>query len=98
VKELIHQKIVDSLSAPIPAFTRRDIRVPGIKRKAVAVVGMRRTGKTTFLWQVLSDKVAQGVDRHGLLFFGFEDERLADMRARDLQTMVEEYYLSTPVA
>jgi hypothetical protein len=84
---------VDSLCAPIPAFTRRDIRVPGIKRKAVAVVGMRRTGKTTFLCPVLSDKVAQGVDCHGLLIFGFWDERLADMGARDLQTVVAEYYL-----
>jgi predicted AAA+ superfamily ATPase len=96
MKEIIRQKIVDSLSAPISAFTRRDIRIPAVKRKAIAVVGMRRTGKTTFLWQVLSDRVVQGVDRHGLLFFGFEDERLAGMRAGDLQTVVDEYYLLHP--
>jgi len=57
---------------------------------------MRRTGKTTFLWQVLSDRVKQGIPREGLLFFGFEDERLAGMTAKDLQIIVEEYYRLYP--
>ena len=51
MRDLIRQKIVDALAAPVPAFTRRDVRIPGIAGKAVAVIGMRRTGKTTFLWQ-----------------------------------------------
>lgn len=96
MRELIRQKIVDSLSAPVPAFTRRDVRLPLLRHKAVAVVGMRRTGKTTFLWQVLSDRLARGVNRDGLLFFGFEDERLAGMGTNDLQGIVEEYYLLHP--
>ncbi|HOW85619.1 MAG TPA: ATP-binding protein [Candidatus Aminicenantes bacterium] len=96
MRELIKQKIVDSLAAPLPTFTRRDIRLPRIAGKATAVVGMRRTGKTTFLWQVLSDRVREGVPREGLLFFGFEDERLAGMAAKDLQIVVEEYYRLHP--
>lgn len=96
MRELIRQKIVDSLATPLPAFTRRDIRLPRIADKAAAVVGMRRTGKTTFLWQVLSDRVREGVPREGLLFFGFEDERLAGMTPKDLQIVVEEYYRLHP--
>ncbi len=96
MRELIRQKIVDSLLAPLPAFTRRDIQLPRIAGKAAAVVGMRRTGKTTYLWQVLSDRVREGVPRKGLLFFGFEDERLAGMTARELQIVVEEYYRLHP--
>ena len=92
MRNLIRQKIVDSLAAPLPAFTRRDVRLPQVPGKAVAVIGMRRTGKTTFLWQVLADRLARGTDRAGLLFFGFEDERLADMTAPDLNLIVEEYY------
>ena len=49
MREVIRQKIIDSLASTIPDFTRRDIRLPGISGKAVAVIGMRRTGKTTFL-------------------------------------------------
>jgi uncharacterized protein len=96
MRELIRQKIVDSLAAPVPRFTRREVWLPKVSGKAVAVIGMRRTGKTTFLWQVLSDRLAQGMAREGLLYFGFEDERLAGMSAADLSLVVEEYYLLNP--
>jgi len=50
-REIIRQKIVDALAAAPPALTRRDVRLPAVPGKAVAVIGMRRAGKTTFLWQ-----------------------------------------------
>ncbi|MEW6586763.1 MAG: ATP-binding protein [Nitrospirota bacterium] len=96
LRGLIQQKIVDSLAAPLPSFTRRDVRLPGVKGKAVAVIGMRRTGKTTLLWQIVSDRLAQGTGREGSLYFSFEDERLADMTAGDLHLIVEEYYRLHP--
>lgn len=96
MRDLIRQKIVDSLAAPIPPLTRRDVRVPGVRGKAVAVIGMRRSGKTTFLWQMIGERMAQGVGREGLLYFSFEDERLAGMTAADLATVVEEYYRLHP--
>jgi hypothetical protein len=96
MRELIRQKIVDSLASPVPAFTRRDVRLPGIPGKTTAVIGMRRTGKTTFLWQVLEDRLKQGTARESLLYFNFEDERLAGMTASGLQIIVEEYYRLHP--
>lgn len=96
LRYLIRQKIVDELAAPVPKFTRRDVHFPGIAGKAVAVIGMRRTGKTTFLWQILADKLAQGVSREALLHFNFEDERLGGMTVADLNLIVEEYYQLHP--
>ena len=96
MRDIVRQKIVDSIATPMPEFTRRDVRLPGVKNKAVAVIGMRRTGKTTFLWQVISDRLAKGTAREGLLYFSFEDERLADVRAQDLGVLVEEYYRLHP--
>ena len=49
MRDLIRQKIVDALAMPVPAFTRRTVRLPGLPGKAVAVIGPRRAGKTTFL-------------------------------------------------
>ena len=95
-RDVIRQKIVDSLAAPQQVLTRRDIRLPGIPGKAVTVIGMRRAGKTTFLWQVLADRLAAGIEREGLLYLSFEDERLAGMSARDLNLVVEEYYRLNP--
>lgn len=96
MRDLIRQKIVDSLASDPPTFTRRDIRLPRVPKKAIAVIGMRRSGKTTFLWQMLADRLAGGTARDGLLYFNFEDERLAGMSAHDLQLVVEEYYRLHP--
>jgi predicted AAA+ superfamily ATPase len=96
MRNLIRQKIVDSLAAPIPQLTHRDIRIPAISGKAIAVIGMRRTGKSTFLWQLLKEKLSKKAKRESLLYFSFEDERLADMKSADLQIIVEEYYQLYP--
>ncbi len=96
MRDLIRQKIVDALAEPVPDFTPRDVHIPAIANKAIAVVGMRRAGKTTFLWQILQDKLKSGIQRDGLLYFGFEDERLAGMTVSDLGIIVEEYYRLHP--
>lgn len=96
MREIIHQKILDSISSPLPKFTRRDVQLPAIRGKAVAVIGMRRTGKSTFLWQVISDRLSGGTIRESLLYFSFEDERLAGMKVTDLQILVDEYYRLYP--
>jgi uncharacterized protein len=96
-RAVVRQKIIDSLAVPLPvSMTRRDIRVPDVPGKAFAVIGMRRVGKTTFLRQVMGDRLARGVAREGLLYFSFEDERLAGMPATDLSLVVEEYYRLHP--
>lgn len=96
MREVIRAKIVDALAAAPPRFTRRDIRLPRVPGKAVAVIGPRRAGKTTFLWQLLAERHAAGAPRAALLYFSFEDERLAGLRAQDLHILVEEYYALHP--
>ncbi len=96
MRDLIRQKIVDALAMPVPGFTRRTVRLPGVPGKAVAVIGPRRAGKTTFLWQVLADRLESGLSREGLLYFSFEDERLAEMTVGELQWVIEEYYALNP--
>ncbi len=96
MREILRQKIVDSLAAEPPSYTRRDIRLPGIPNKAVAVIGPRRAGKTTYLWQVLADRLARGFEREALLYFNFEDERLDGIAATDLSILVEEYFRLHP--
>jgi predicted AAA+ superfamily ATPase len=96
LRDLIRQKLVDALALEPPRFTRREARVATIPRKARAVVGMRRAGKTWFLHQCLSDRLAAGAPREALVYFSFEDERLAGLRAAELSWVLEEYYLLCP--
>src|SRR6185436_21061025 len=92
----IQQKVVDGLAVAPPPLTRRDVYLPAIPGKALAVIGMRRAGKTYFLWQCLADRLAAGEPRAALLYFNFEDERLAGMQAVDLQYLPEAFYLLHP--
>ncbi len=57
---------------------------------------MRRAGKTWFLYQQMHDRVAQGRPRESLVYFNFEDERLAGMESTQLSWLVDEYYAQFP--
>jgi len=94
--DTIQLKIADGLAAVPPPLTRRDVYLPAIPGKALAVIGMRRAGKTYFLWQCLADRLAAGDPRSTLLYVNFEDERLAEMQAGDLQHLLEGYYRLHP--
>ena len=85
IEQILREKILQSARTPPPAgLTRRDARLPGIKGKAFAVIGMRRAGKTTFLHQCRADLLAAGRPAERLLYFNFEDERLGDLGASRL--------------
>lgn len=89
--------IADSLGAPIPALTRRSVHLPAVPGKALAVIGMRRAGKTCLLWQCLAERLAAGVPRDALLYLNFEDERLAGrLTAADLAQVTEIYFRLHP--
>jgi uncharacterized protein len=95
-REAIRQKIVDSIARPMPLLTQRDVWLPVSTSKATAVIGMRRVGKTSLLWQIMASRLLLGAPRESLLYFSFEDERLVGMQAQDLQLVIEEYYKLYP--
>ena len=95
-RAVIHQKVIDSQTMALPTLTHRDVWLPAVKGKATAVIGMRRAGKTSLLWQILADRHAHGTPREGLLYFSFEDERLADLQVQDLDLLVETFYQLNP--
>jgi uncharacterized protein len=96
IQAILRQRITDALTAPIPAFTKREIRLPQVNGKAHAVIGMRRSGKSTFLWQCLAERVAAGAPREAQLYLNLEDERLNGMTAADLGSVIEEWFRQVP--
>lgn len=94
--DVLRQKLIDSLAAQPPLLTRRDIRLPAVRGKALAVIGVRRSGKSTFLWQCLADRLSAGTPREDLVYISFEDERLAGIKPADVAWLVEEYYRLRP--
>ncbi len=96
LREAIRQKLGDALDLPFPMLTPREASTAPLEGKSRAIIGMRRAGKTTFLYQCLAARLAEGVPRNRLVYFNFEDERLGEMEAVDLGMILEEYYRSHP--
>ena len=68
--QIFEAKVADSLAAPLPLLTRRSVHLPAISGKALAVIGMRRAGKTSFLWQCLElERLADVIILHSCSCF-----------------------------
>ena len=83
-------KLSESLTARVPQRPPRDIRLPSVANEAMAVIGVRRGGKTSFLHRHTADRLSAGDDPGTHLLISLEDERLIGMTAEDLGWLLEE--------
>lgn len=91
LKEALTEKLVESLTRPPPESTPR--RVHGtisLHGKATAIIGIRRSGKTTFLHQLRGERFKRGTPLGHLPYINFEDERLTGLEAAQLGFLVNE--------
>lgn len=89
LSQVIRDKILSAVDSLPPALTLRNVVLPGIKGKALAVIGMRRAGKTTFLHQIRRDLIERGRSPERLVYFNFEDERLGEFKSDQLHLVPE---------
>ena len=89
VQDIIKDKLIASTESSVPKMTKRHKEAPTISNKAIVAIGMRRTGKTTWLHQCQQKYLDQGYAKADLIFFNFEDERLADLQATQLQLILD---------
>jgi predicted AAA+ superfamily ATPase len=66
--------------------------LPANVRKAFVYIGIRRSGKTWALYQRMQELMQQGITKKQLLYINFEDERLANLTATDLQSLLNAYW------
>jgi uncharacterized protein len=96
METLIEQLIADFHERSLPVFTRRRLRLPMLPNKVDTVIGMRRTGKTWFLYQVIADLLVRKHPKESILYLNLEDERLLPMQTLDLQQILDIYYRRYP--
>ncbi len=90
-REVLRAKLDESLATPSRRLTHRDVRLPAIPGKAFAVIGVRRSGKTSFLTQCRSARLRTGAPPEAQLLLLLEDERLAGLTVADLGWLIEEH-------
>jgi len=93
---VLNEKLNAALApAAAAAVTRRDAELSAVPGKVHAVIGMRRSGKTTYLRQ-LREQWRSAADPARVVFLSFDDDRLADLSADQLAQLLEEYYRRHP--
>lgn len=94
--DVLQEKLALGISREIPALTPRRCETLELPGKARAIIGMRRAGKTFFLYQQMADRLTEGRGRNQLVYVNFEDERLPDLKAGACTFLLEEYYRLHP--
>lgn len=64
--------------------------------KAQTIIGMRRAGKTCFLYQQMAKLLRQGIEKEKLLYINYEDERLHPFAKSDFDTLLDSFYQNNP--
>lgn len=74
----------------------RVLSFPDIKNKAMVAVGMRRVGKTFFLYQQIQKLLEQKVPWERILYINFEDDRLLPVSQKEMARLLESFYTLHP--
>lgn len=80
------------LSTGVP----RRLAVEALPDKATVCIGVRRGGKSTYLFQLMEGLLSRGVERENILYLNFFDDRLHPLRHLGLASVAEAYFSLYP--
>ncbi|MDF3033819.1 MAG: uncharacterized protein K0R76_773 [Alphaproteobacteria bacterium] len=95
---ILLQTLIEEFREKMDAFTggvSREIHFPTIANKIMVAIGMRRTGKTYSLLQVIQ-RLLKDVPITRILFISFEDDRLLPMTQKEFGELVDAFYTLYP--
>lgn len=81
----------------LPEMVERETRDLNIDELSsiLAIVGPRRSGKTWFMYQIISDLMEKGIEKKDILFIDFEDYRLTGMEPGVIDDILSVFYQLT---
>ena len=88
--------ILDAQKAAWDVGVPRRLDVTALPGKATAIVGPRRSGKTTLLHQRMAKLVESGVVREDILYLNFFDDRLRHLWREGAGAVTDAYYALYP--
>lgn len=95
--ELLKSMILDFQEAPLHTGVPRRFDTPTVPGKATVCIGVRRSGKSTYLFQLMEKLLESGVPRENILYLNFFDDRLHGLDGGNLGLVTEAYYSLFPV-
>lgn len=94
--EMLQSIILDFQEAQLATGVPRRLRIKTVKGKATVCIGVRRSGKSTYMFQVIERLFSSGVSRENILYLNFFDDRLHNLGQEGLGQITEAYYSLYP--
>jgi len=94
--DTLKEMILDFQEADWPTGVPRRLEVTPLSGKAMVCIGVRRGGKSTFMFQLMKGLIDSGVSRQNILYLNFFDDRLHGLQHEKLGTILEAYYMLNP--
>jgi ATPase len=94
--EILKRMILEFQERPMRKVATRNLRFPMLEGKATIITGMRRTGKTSFCYQKMTELIVAGTDKTQLLYLNFEDDRLYGFKVNNCQSILDAFYSLYP--
>ena len=91
MRDVFKKIITDFHEKEMPPTLLRDVLIPVTSGKIVSIIGVRRSGKTSLLYQVI-EKLKETVSPTDIIYINFEDDRLFPLELKHLNELMEAYY------
>lgn len=92
MSDLLKRIIIDNQEGWDQPSNERLLNVDLIPGKPVAIIGVRRCGKSTFLTQVMRRLSGEGVPTESFVSINFVDERIRPLETKVLSDLEESYF------
>ena len=94
--EILKEIILDYQDVELPTGVIRRIEVTPIAGKATVCIGVRRSGKSTYMYQTMKRLRDNGVSPQNILYLNFFDDRLHRLQHEGLGVILEAYFSLYP--
>ena len=94
--ETIKSIILDFQELNLETGVLRRLQIEVVLGKATICIGVRRSGKSTYLFQIIQRLLNDGVPRENMLYLNFFDDCLHNLRQEGLGLITEAYYSLYP--
>ena len=91
MKKIFKQIITDSQEREYNNLKRREFDFPDKTNKIIAFIGVRRSGKTHLMFQIIKE-LRNNIDRRNISYINFEDDRIFPLTIETVGLITDAYY------
>ena len=90
-KSKLKHVFVEWQERELPQFQRRRRDIDLSSPHIVDILGVRRCGKTYYMFQLISELINSGIPKSNILYINLDDDRLHPLNGDELQLLIETF-------